>query len=183
MAVTPKIVAIPEQVGLEKLKKHVGAYVNDDVQLSMETVPLESIFLMTKYVRGYKYKQIAQLFNLFSKAALRRFESAEVQYGDGLGTIVTPPVVEFTGGRYFIVQGNTRALYCHKNDISGLRCVAVRNAGMPLPSNQQIPLKDVIIGGRNISTEDRFGGSIDPDYRGIEQATHIPEDTLKDVQI
>jgi hypothetical protein len=183
MAVTPKIVAIPEQVGLEKLKKHVGAYVNDDVQLSMETVPLESIFLMTKYVRGYKYKQIAQLFNLFSKAALRRFESAEVQYGDGLGTIVTPPVVEFTGGRYFIVQGNTRALYCHKNDISGLRCVAVRNAGMPLPSNQQIPLKDVIIGGRNISTEDRFGGSIDSDYRGIEQATHIPEDTLKDVQI
>jgi predicted acylesterase/phospholipase RssA len=182
-AVTPKIVSISEQVVLEKLRKHVGAYVKNDTQLSMETVPLESIFLMTKYVRGYKYKQIVQLFNRFYKASLRHFESAEVNYGDGFGTVVTPPVVEFTGGRYFIVQGNTRALYCYKNDIPELRCVTVRNAGMPLPSNQQISLKSVIIGGRNISTEDRFGGSIDPDFRDIEHATHIPDETLKDVQI
>ncbi len=107
----------------------------------------------------------------------------EVRYTDQLSTLVTPPVVEFSGGRFILVQGNTRALYCHRNGIDELRCVVVRDHKAPLPSTQRIELSDVLIGGRTISTVDRYGGDIDKDYRNIEWATHNPGETLLDVQL
>jgi hypothetical protein len=111
-------------------------------------------------VRGYKFKQIQQLFDLFDRAGMNCFDTAEVRYTDRLGTFVTPPVVEFTGGRFILVQGNTRALYCFRNGIEDLRCIVVRDHRAPLPSNQRIELSDVLIGGRTISTADRYGGDI-----------------------
>ena len=129
----------------------------------METVRLDSIVLMTRLVRGFKFKQIQTLFDLFKNANLAFFDAAEVRYAEGLSTFVTSPVVEYSGGRYILVQGNTRALYCYKNGIEELRCVVVRDHTTPLPSDQRISLKDVLIGDRTISTTDRYGGDIDKD--------------------
>jgi predicted acylesterase/phospholipase RssA len=178
-----RIAQVSEIAIIDKLQKHVSAYAAAGTQMSMEKVQLCSMLSLTKLVRGYKFKQIEQFFDLFNRAGVKCFDAAEVRYNDELSTLVTPPVVEFTGGRYILVQGNTRALYCHRNGIEDLRCVVVSNHRAPLPSGQRIELKDVLIGGRTISTADRYGGDIDKDYRNIEWATHNPEETLLNVQL
>ena len=172
----------PRQV-LDKLTQHVQAYGTAETRLSMETIPIESMISLTRLVRGYKFKQIQQLFDLFQAAKVNYFDAAEVNYGNNLGTLVTPPVVECTGGRHILIQGNTRAVYCYRNGIRELRCVVVKDPGAALPSNQRIELKDVLIGGRTISTADRYGKDLDRDYRNIEWATHHPEETLTNVQL
>lgn len=181
--ITPRICGVSENLILEKLRRHVKPYAMQGTRLSMETIPLDSIMLLSRFVRGFKFKQIQQLFDLFEREGLRYFEAAEVRYTDQLATLVTPPVVEYTGGRHILVQGNTRALYCHKSDIKEIRCVVVQDHSTPLPSNQRIELRDVLIGGRTISTADRYGGDIDKDYRNIEWATHIPDETLLDARL
>lgn len=180
-ATVPQIVGVPEQQVIEKLKKYVKAYSTVDVRLTMETVPVGQMVSLTRIVRGYKYKQIRPLFELFTAAQLNRFETAEVRYAPNAGTLVTPPVLECTGNRYVLVQGNTRAAYCMKNGIDEMRCCVVRGIATPLPSDQRIELKNVLIGGRTVSVEDRYGGGIDKDYRAIELATHNPKETLLNV--
>jgi len=133
---------------------------------------------LTRLVRGYKYKQIRSLFDLFVTAKLECFETAEVRYAPKLSTLITPPVLEYTGDRYILVQGNTRAAFCYKNGIQEMRCCVVRGLATPLPSDQRIELRNVLIGGRTLSVADRYGSGIDKDYRAIEWATHHPKDTL-----
>lgn len=183
LSVTPSLVSVGDQSVLSKLKQYVSAYASVSARLSMQTIPLNSIVLMTRMVRGFKYKQIRQMFDLFSNAELTPFETAEIRYSDDLSTIVTPPVVERAGDRHILVQGNTRAVYCYKNGIDELRCVVVRDHATPLPSEQRIELKDVLIGDRTISTRERYGSEIDKDYRSIELATHRPENTLINAEL
>jgi predicted acylesterase/phospholipase RssA len=178
-----RISPVAERIIIEKLQRYVPAYATAGARLSMETVALRSMLSLTKLVRGYKFKQIQQLFDLFNRAGINCFDTAEVRYTDQLSTFVTPPVVEFTGGRFILVQGNTRALYSYRNGIEDLRCIVVRDHRAPLPSNQRIELSAVLIGGRTVSTVDRYGGNIDRDYRNIEWATHNPEETLLDVEL
>jgi predicted acylesterase/phospholipase RssA len=167
---------------LDKLKKYVPAYAGN-AQLEVKPVSLKSMVLLTRLVRGYKYKQIQQMFEIFQSRKMNCFESAEVSYTEQLNTIVTPPVVELNGDEHIVVQGNTRALFAYKNGISELRCVVVRDSSKPLPSTQRVSLKDVLIGSRTLSVEDRYGGDIDKDYRNIEWATHHPDETLLGVKL
>jgi predicted acylesterase/phospholipase RssA len=176
--VAPTLRRTSELKVLDDLRKFVPAYSTAGTQLSMETIPVTSLTLLTKFVRGFKYKQIEHLFDLFTSEGFSCFETAEIQYTGVLSTVVTPPVVEASGGGYIVVQGNTRALYCYKNEIPELRCVVVRNHSTPLPSSNRVSLREVLIGGRTLSTIERYNGPIDKDYRAIEWATHRPNETL-----
>ncbi len=149
----------------------------------MELVNFDAMVLLTKLIRGYKYKQIGELFSLFDHHKLDCFEAAEVRYNQTLSSIITPPVVEYSGGQYILVQGNTRVLHGFKNGLTELRCVVVRNHTTPLPSPNRYKLKEVLIGGRTISIHDRYGSDIEKDYRNIEWATHHPDETLLGAKI
>jgi hypothetical protein len=146
--------------------------------LGLETVRTDSLVSLSRLVKGYKYQQMHWLGRRFNKADLPLFEPALVTYEGGAQTIVTPPVVELTGGKHILVQGNTRALQCLKQGISELRCVVVRRVGVALPAQQRIALRHVLVGGRTLSTKERYGQDIDKDFRQIEWATHHPEETL-----
>jgi predicted acylesterase/phospholipase RssA len=178
MASPPQIVGIPEQQVSDKLRRYVKAYSTAGVKIAMETVPISKMISLSRIVRGYKYKQISPFFEMFKAAKLDWFETVEVRYSPKLSTLITPPVLEFTGDRYVLVQGNTRAAFCHKNGIDEMRCYVVRGHMTPLPADQRVELKNVLIGGRTLSVEDRYGGAIDKDYRAIEWATHHPKETL-----
>lgn len=180
---SPELRRVDESKILDKLRQFVPAYSTAGTKLSMERVRVESLELLTKFVRGYKFKQIQQMFELYAGRNLDPFDAAEVHYKEDFSTLVTPPVAEDTGKAYVLVQGNTRALYCLKNDIAEFRCVVVRNQQTPLPSTQRVALKEVLIGGRTISTIERYNGPIDKDYRNIEWATHHPKYTLTGVQL
>jgi predicted acylesterase/phospholipase RssA len=181
--VIPSLRRASELKILEDLKRFVPAYSTAKAQLRMETVPLDSLTLLTRFVRGFKFKQIQHLFDLFTSKGFSCFEPAEILYTEALSTVVTPPVVEYSGSRYIVVQGNTRALYCYKNDMPELRCIVVRDLSTPLPSNNRVGLKEVLIGGRTLSTIERYSGPIDQDYRSIEMATHHPGQTLLDAKV
>jgi hypothetical protein len=161
---------------IDKLRQHVAPYAQ--TKMSMETVPIERLISLSKLVRGYKYQQISALYRLFSQSELQLFEPAQVSYGHGLETIVTPPVVEKSGDHFILVQGTTRALYCHKRGVSQIRCLVVNGPSAPLPAQLRVPLLRVLIGGRTLTTRDRYGQDIDKDYRRIEFATHHPKETL-----
>ena len=168
-----------ENIVIDKLKKHVPPYAQ--AKLSMETIPLGQLTALSKLVRGYKYQQIAALHKIFAAAEFHLFEPAQVNYGSGRRTIVTPPVVEQTGNQYILVQGTTRAVYTLRRGFSHIRCLVVNGPSAPLPGRLRVPLARVLIGGRTLSTRDRYEQDIDKDYRHIEQATHHPDETLTDI--
>lgn len=179
----PTIAPVSSTEILDRLKQNVGAYSTQGVQLTLEPVFVKDIWLMTRMIRAFKFKQIDTLFQLFDRVQIKRFEAAAVSYGDQLSTLVTPPVVEVSGDRFILVQGNARAFYCLKNGIDILYCVVARNVTTPLPSDQQVALKEVLIGDRTIESSIRYGSDIDKDYRNIEWATHRPEQTLLGITI
>lgn len=164
---------------IRRLRRYVLPYGENNIQLDVTNVPLKDIVSLSKVVKGFKYRQIAYLEKLFLDRGLRPFQLAVVRYANGMETIVTPPVVEATGTAHMLIQGNTRATYCHKNGIEEMECVVVRQVNVPLPSRQRIPVPHMLIGGRTLTVHDRYGGEIDRDYRHIEQASHHPEVTLR----
>lgn len=172
----PILVRMDEHQISDKLIEHVSQYAR--ARLTMETVPLDKLDSLCQLVRGFKYHQVRMLYNEFIKAGIEPFECAAVEYSNGKRTIATPPVVEESGGRYILVQGTTRALFSYRLGVKSIRCLVVRNAAAALPVDKRIPLRDVLVAGKFVSTVDRYGSNIDKEYRRIEYATHIPNETL-----
>ncbi len=172
----PRIAAIPEAEVIDKLRFHVPQYANSII--NAETVKISSLMSLSKLVRGYKFQQIRKLIQLMESANLQLFETAAVFYDTLRHTIITPPVVEESDGKYFLIQGTTRALYMHRRDHTLLRCLVVKEPNGGLPAEQKVPISSVLVGDRTISTIDRYEQNIDKEYRPIEKATHNPPDTL-----
>jgi predicted acylesterase/phospholipase RssA len=164
----------PQKV-IALLKRHVNQY--SRATLTAEVIPVEDLTALSKLVRGYKYQQIRALADMFRDSRLRMFECASVDYGDKK-TIVTPPVVEATGDKLILVQGTTRSLYLLRARVDTVACILVRDLTSAMPSALRVKLKDVLVAGRAISTEDRYAQNIDREFRPIEYATHHPEETL-----
>jgi len=172
----PEIVSLAEEEVIEKLRRHVGQYSIAD--MTMETVAIENIVSLCRMVRGFKFDQTRVLYHLFRKAELQRFQCAAVAYPNGGKTIITPPVVEESGGKFILIQGTTRTVYAHRSGDRNIRCLVVRNPTGPIPSDLRIPLRHVFVGGRTVSTKDRYEREFDDDFRRIEFATHYPTETL-----
>jgi hypothetical protein len=174
----PSLVETTSDELVSRLKKYVKPYGHVGVSLNVNRVPVNSLISLSKVVKGYKYHQIGYLEQLFIRHGLMPFQLALVKYPNGSYTIVTPAVVESSGGQHILIQGNTRGVFCHRKDIENMECVVVQNVSIPLPSDQRIPVRHMLIGGRTLSTHDRYGTDIDKDYRQIELAAHHPQVTL-----
>jgi hypothetical protein len=164
----------PELV-IEKLKLHVPQYSRS--QLAVESIALTNLFALSKLVRGYKYNQVRVLSQLYRDNRLGTYECAIADYGNS-STIATPPVVEEAGDRLVLIQGTTRCLHLLRSGAENVTCIVARGQTSPLPGPMRVKLKDVLIAGRAVSTEDRYAKSIDQEFRPIELATHYPSETL-----
>lgn len=160
----------------KKLREHVSQYAQASMQ--METVNVSDLLALGSLVREYKYQQIKSLHGMFKAADLVPFDVAVVKYPSGKETIVTPPVVEASGNSFYLIQGTTRAFFCVREGIEKIRCLVVRNPSAPLPSANHMPIREVLVGGRTLSTLERYGQPIDTDFRRIEFAVHFPSETL-----
>jgi len=174
----PELVATTSDELISRLRRYVAPYAHQAVHLDVNRVPVSTLVSLSKVVKGFKYQQIAYLRQLFIRHGLSPFQLAVVRYANGSNTILTPAVAEQSGGQPILLQGNTRATYCHKNGIDEIDCVIIRNVSVPLPSNQRVPVRNMLIGDRTLSTHDRYGADIDRDYRQIEFASHHPDITL-----
>jgi hypothetical protein len=174
----PTLIETTSDELMSRLKKYVKPYGQVGISLNINRVPVKSLISLSKVVKGYKYHQIGYLQQLFVRYGLTPFQLALVKYPNGSSTILTPAVVESSGGQHILIQGNTRGAFCQRKGIEQLECVVVQNVSVPLPSDQRIPVRHMLIGGRTLSTQERYGTDIDKDYRQIELAAHYPQVTL-----
>src|SRR5205814_1174187 len=134
----------------------------------------EVIFL-TRYVRGFKYRQIYNLFDLYSKFGIPYFEPTSLKLLDEKYTIITPPVLEKIGEKYYILEGNTRITYAFRNSIQSIRCVIVEGVNDPLPSKGEYTAKEILLSDKNIIGEDRYDEFDYSRFRKIEKAIRNPK--------
>jgi len=150
----------------------VGQYSKGGVSVQVENIPLDRLVSLTRLVREYKYKQIHHLIGLYSRHDIPLFAPAFVKFYDGKDSILTPPVVEESGGQFILIEGSTRAVYCRDSGVHGsVKCVVVRNVRDPLPS-QTIPFSQVRVVGRTLAAAERYDGFTYDNFRAIENTVH-----------
>jgi hypothetical protein len=113
---------------------------------------------------------------MYKRSGIPLFDSAAVTLNTGEKSIVTPPVVEESGGQFILVEGSTRATFCRDEGISNINCVVVRGVTDPLPSTP-VPLRQVRVVGRTLDTGQRYERFNYTHFRSIERSVH-PFDSL-----
>ena len=136
---TPRLTTIPGDALLELLQKNVQFYREPGVTLQLERVPVRKVFLISRYVRAFRYKQIGSLIDQYNQSGIELFAPACVTLQSNQSTFVTPPVVEATGSDFVALEGNTRFLYCMNNSLEAVRAVVVRGVSAELPG-KPVPL-------------------------------------------
>jgi len=165
----PTLVSTDPAVILDKLKENVPVYREPGVLLAIEDVEVSKVFLISRYVRAFRYKQIATLIEHYNDEELELFAPAKVTLSGGAESLVTPPVVEETGGKFVALEGNTRFLHCYNAGITQIKAVVVRGVKVELPG-KPVPLHQVRITARKHAPDERMIGYNHDLFRSIERA-------------
>ena len=165
----PRLQPADQGALLERLQENVQFYREPGVRLAIEEVEIAKVFLISRYVRAFRYKQIQSLLAHYRAQGLELFAPAQVPlYGGGF-SFVTPPVVEETNSRIVALEGNTRLLFCLNNGISKIKAVVVRGVKAELPG-KPVPLKQVRITTIKHPPGERMIGFNRGLFRDIERA-------------
>jgi hypothetical protein len=156
--------------------RSIGQYSRPGADVSIENVSIERLVSLTRFVREYKYKQIRHLIQLYRNLGVPLFDPAAVLLNTGESSIVTPPVVEESGGEFILIEGSTRATFCRDEGITQFKCVVVRGVTDPLPSSP-VPFRQVRVVGRTLGAEQRYEHFNYAHFRSIERGVH-PLDSL-----
>ena len=155
---------------LVRLRAGVHFYRPQSVTLTLEEVPLDQVWVISRYTRSYRYRQIGILFDEFQNAGLGSFQAASIRLSDGSHSIVTPPVFELIANhRYVAVEGNTRCTYCRRSGVKSIFGVVVRNVAARLPGTP-VPLDHVLLTSRRLLPTERMDGFSYEFFREIERA-------------
>ena len=149
----------------------VRQYSGPNIELSIENIPVEKLVSLAQFVREFKYRQIRHLVELYNQASISLFDPAIVTLDKGIESLLTPPVVEESGGQFILVEGSTRATFCRDEGIPQLKCVVVRGVTAPLPS-KPFPFKQVRVLGRTLEPRQRYEHFDYSHFRSIERAVH-----------
>jgi hypothetical protein len=172
----PRIVP-DSQESVRSALRSVTQYGKVGVDLTFESIRIADLLSLTRYVREYKYRQIAHLIAAYRANNLTPFEAAAVSFADGRRSIITPPVVEAAGDKFILIEGSTRATFLRDEDPEGrLTCIVVRGVKDPLPSGTT-ELQSVRIAGRTLEPDFRYEGFNYALFRHIERQVH-PLDSL-----
>ena len=171
----PQLQSADEDALLTRLQENVQFYREPGVTLAIEEVEVSKVFLISRYVRAFRYKQIESLVSHYQEQGLELFAPAQIPlYGGGF-SFVTPPVVEESNSQYVALEGNTRFLFCFNNNIAKVKAVVVRGVKAALPG-KPIPLKQVRITTIKHPPDERMIGYNNKLFRDIERAVRpLPE--------
>jgi predicted acylesterase/phospholipase RssA len=165
----PLLQPADQTVLLARLRENVQFYREPGVTLTIEEVDLSKVFLISRYVRAFRYKQIQSFVAHYKEQGLELFTPAQVPLHGGGFSLVTPPVVEETNSKFVALEGNTRFLYCFNNGISKIKAVVVRGVKAELPG-KPVPLKQVRITTIKHPPGERMVGYNHGLFRDIERA-------------
>jgi predicted acylesterase/phospholipase RssA len=158
--------------------KRVPQYSSGAVDVSFETVALSKLVSLSSAVREFKYIQIEQLASIFEEAGLTQFSLAIVRFANGTRSILTPPVFEESGGRYVIIEGSTRSVYCRDRKLLEIPCVVASGVEEPLPAKIHEFSRVGIVTGDSSKTSERYSEFNYGSFRHIENKVH----TLTDLE-
>ncbi|RYY89584.1 MAG: hypothetical protein EOO15_05785 [Chitinophagaceae bacterium] len=161
-----------EAAKIFELLRNVRQYSGRDVRFDFKLIDIKDIRFLTKYNKGYKYRQIDNLIAVFEDFNIGRFKSARFKLNDGDYSYITPPIIEKRGTKYFTIEGNARILNLHKRKIEKVYAIIIENVFEGLPSSGDFGIEDLLISDKVKRGEERY-----PDYRyeyfrKIEEAIH-----------
>lgn len=167
----PSLVPVPPQDVLSALKQGVSQYSSPSVTLAWERVPLSEVRSITKLVRGFKYKQLLKLVQLWKEHDIEPFSATAVVLDDGRLSLMGPPVFEFIGNSFVGVEGNTRTLYSYLQGDAQMHGVVARGLSDPLPGHS-VTLSEMTRIDTEVPIEERMPGFKYEHFRRIEGACH-----------
>jgi hypothetical protein len=159
----------PVRTPLNRLRRNVQFYRDPSVQLQVENVAIEDVLLISKFVRAFRFQQLRFLIDHYQEAGISLFAPCFVQLERGIQSLVTPPVVEESSGKFIALEGNTRFLYCLVNNIKTVQVVVVRGVKAELPG-KPVPLAQVRLTGIKHQPGERITGFDRGLFRDIERA-------------
>jgi len=132
----------------------------------------DNIFTMSESVKEYKVSQIKSILNQLSSLGKDIMEVHQVTLLDGSTSIITPPVLEKIGERYFIIDGNARLFYYFNKGIPFIKAVVVENVSQGLPSQHLNPISKVRLTSLTRTLSQNYVGLDESKFRRIEEAVH-----------
>ncbi len=163
---------------LEAALKTIPQYSGKEIYMELKEVDVEEIQFITRFVKGFKYKQISIVFDLFQTFGIRLFASAKLKLLGDKYTLITPPIIEKHGDSLILIEGNTRIFYALKNKISKMSCVVIHNVTASIPSGGDYKKKDLLLIEKDLRGDGRYPDFNKDDYRKIEKAVRNPINCL-----
>jgi len=167
--ITLECVSLEPGEVIQLIKAGVAQYSKSSVQIELTDVCISQIDMLTRYIRGYKYKQISRLIDVYRNAGVDLFSPMRVKSANDFSSPVGPPVLEAHGNRFVAIEGHTRIYHCWRNGIVGIKCLVVRGVSDPLPS-KPVKLEEVQIASRELPPEVRMPNYTHGHFRSIEGA-------------
>ncbi|MDJ1478857.1 hypothetical protein QNI16_00090 [Cytophagaceae bacterium YF14B1] len=154
------------------LLKNVSQYKN--ASFSVAKINIREILFLTKYVRGYKYRQIRTLVKHFTETGLNLFEPAKLILKDEKYTVICPPILESHSNDLYVIEGNTRLTYCYRNGIEEAFVIVVNNVNVELPSSDKVKVNEVVLTDITKIGKDRYNNFDYKKFRDIERSVRNP---------
>jgi hypothetical protein len=123
--------------------KRTSQYGRQEVAVSLEPVPVDSLLALTDRISSAAYVQARYLKELYAAMLIEPFSPTEV-YGATRACLIPPPVVEESGNHFIVTQGLARAVFCRNHGIRELHALVVRKVQDP-PPGKSLPLAKVLI--------------------------------------
>lgn len=161
----------------EKLKK-VKQYESSSIEFSFEEIDISTLVFITKFVRGFKFRQIQNIFDIYERNKIALFSPIRVNLLNGKSTFMTPPIIERHGEKNYLIEGNTRLTYLFKSGVTKIKAVVVKNVVEGLPSTGRYSCNEILITDKETIGKDRYKEFDYEKFRKIEKAVRNPIDCL-----
>jgi predicted acylesterase/phospholipase RssA len=176
--VKPSRIYTDQAPKITKLLKRVWQYASKEVTLNVEEVNIEKLIFLTRFVKGYKYRQVEELIKLYEQNGHKPFNPIKINFTNNKHTYVTPPIIEVHDSKFFVIEGNARILYAYKNRIAKLKVIVARGVTTSLPSSGQYSIKQILISDSLKRGEGRYKDFDKDLFRKIEETIHNPLTSL-----
>ncbi len=169
---------IPEDDIFKKLR-NVDQYKSHAVQIKYQTIEIENVSFLTKYIRGYKLKQIHNILDLYDGSTdVFKFTPKSIIYSNNQSTIITPPIIEKHGSNYFVIEGNTRLFYLYYNKVVRVNCIVIDNVSENLPSSSKYSISELLVTDKTKEGKERYNNFDYSRFRKIEKNMRNPKECL-----
>ena len=153
----------------------VPQYSGHSIALSMEDVSLDQVFTFARYAPAFKYWQAQATARVLRDADLPPYGPAAVRLHPTGRSLIVPPVFEYSGGRFVLINGTSRCLAALREGSGAVRGAVVRGVAAEPPARNPRPLKRVAVDMGRRDVNDRYDGFAYGQFRKIEASVHTME--------